>query len=92
MGVQNKANIYKNLKKLKAQSMMKGYEQKAGIDFDETFALVIKWNMMNSVVVLTVHKKWELLHLDVKTAFLNNGVKEDVFMVQPKGFLIQGHE
>jgi hypothetical protein len=32
------------------------------------------------------------LHLDVKTAFLNNGVKKNVFMVQPKGFLIQGHE
>jgi hypothetical protein len=61
MGVQNKANIYKNPDKFKAQLMAKGYEQKMGIDFDETFALVIKWNMMNLVVVLAIHKKWELL-------------------------------
>jgi hypothetical protein len=52
-----------------------------GIDFDETFVLVIKWNMIRSVVVLIVHKRWELVHLHVKITFLNNNVKEDVFMV-----------
>jgi len=81
MGVQNKTNIYKKRNKFKAQLVVKEYEQRARINFDKTFVLVIKWNMMKSIVVLVVHKKWELLHLDVKIAILNNNVKKDVCIV-----------
>jgi hypothetical protein len=38
------------------------------------------------------HNKWELLHLDVKMSFLNNDIKEDMFMNQPKGFQVEGQE
>jgi hypothetical protein len=39
-----------------------------------------------------VRNKWELLHLDVKMSFLNNDVKENMFMNQPKGFQVEGQE
>ncbi len=45
---------------------------------------------MRLIMVLVVHKKWELLHFDVNTSFLNTDLKEDVFMVQLKGFHNQG--
>jgi len=49
---------------------------------------VIQWNMVRLIVVFVAHKKWELL--DVNTSFLNNDLKEDVFMVQLESFHIQG--
>jgi hypothetical protein len=66
----------------------KGYEERPIIDFNKTFMLVIQWNMVRLIMVLMAHKKWELLHLDVNTSFFNNDLKEDVFMVQLKGFHI----
>jgi hypothetical protein len=54
---------------------MKRYEQKTQIDFDKTFALVIKWNIVRLVMALTIHTKWELLHLDVKMPFFNGDLK-----------------
>ncbi len=48
---------------------MKRYEQKTQIDFDETFALVNKWNIVRLVMAFTIHMKWELLHLDEKMTF-----------------------
>jgi len=76
------------LDKLKARLVAKGYEQKPRIDFNKTFMLMIQWNMVRLIVVFVAHKKWELL--DVNTSFLNNDLKEDVFMVQLESFHIQG--
>jgi hypothetical protein len=74
------------LDKLKTQLVAKGYEQIPRIDFNKTFMLVIQWNMVRLIVVFVAHKKWELS--DVNTSFLNNILKEDVFMVQLESFHI----
>jgi hypothetical protein len=52
-----------------------------GIDIDNTYALIIKWNMVRFVVALVVHNKCKLLHLHVKTFFLNNIMKQNIFMM-----------
>jgi hypothetical protein len=50
----------------------------------------IKCNVMRSIMALVVHKKCELLHLNVKTMFLNRDMKEDAFIIQTKGFKFKG--
>ncbi len=71
------------------RGIVKRYEQKTQIDFDKTFALVIKWNIVRLVMALTIHTKWELLHLDVM-AFLMMIWRKDIFMMKLKGFEVKG--
>jgi hypothetical protein len=65
--------------KHKTRLVVKGYIQQAGIDFDEVFALVAQEN-------------WMIHHMDVKFVFLNGDLKEEVYVVQPLGFVKEGHE
>ena len=70
----------------KARLVAQGYSQVEGVDFDESFSPVT----MESILVLLAlacHLKFKLYQMDVKTAFLNGFLKEDVFVSQPKGFI-----
>lgn len=72
--------------KLKARLVARGYQQTKGIDFDEVFAPVAKWKAVRMIVALSASNEWILIHLDVKTAFLNGDLQEIVFMEVPEGF------
>lgn len=72
--------------------MARGFEQKAGIDFHETFAPVVKWSTLRSVIALSVALGWELHHMDIVTAFLNGVLSETIYMTQPPGFIPRGSE
>jgi hypothetical protein len=52
----------------------------------------VKWNSISSIVALVAHSKWDILHLDVRTTFLNGDLKEKVLMMQLEGFFIAGQE
>ena len=54
-------------------------------DFFETFALVVRWSTIRSVVALAARKKWKIHHLDVKTDLLNGKIDEEVYMTIPLG-------
>ena len=91
--------IYKNkykadgsLDKHKARLVAKGYAQKEGVDYTETFAPTAKWGTIRTLFSLAAQKGWKIHHMDVKTAFLNGDLKEDVYMDQPEGFSIKGQE
>jgi hypothetical protein len=75
----------------KARLVARGFEQKAGIDYSETFAPVIKWSTTRAITSLAASQNWKIHHLDVKTAFLNGELKE-VYMYQPTGFQAKGKE
>lgn len=75
-----------NIEKLKARVVAKGNEQSAGIDFYETFAPVIRWSTIRSIVALAARKGWTLTHLDVITAFFHGILGEEVYMIIPPGF------
>ena len=58
-----------------------------GVDYDETFALVVRMKSIRILLALACHLKFKLYQMDVKTTFLNGFLKEDVYMAQPKGFI-----
>ena len=72
--------------KYKARLVAKGYAQKAGIDYDETFAPVAKFTSIRMLLALAAHHDFEIHHMDVKTAFLNGDLDVDIYMEQPEGY------
>jgi hypothetical protein len=74
------------VRKLKARLVIKGFCQRAGVDYDETFAPVAHQESFRILLALSVQLKLQLRQLDVVGAFLNGEMEEDVFMKQPDGF------
>ena len=58
----------------------RGFSQKEGIDYEETFAPVARYTSIISVLSLAVVMRWKIHHMDVKTAFLNGVVEEEVYV------------
>lgn len=72
--------------KSKARIVTRGFQQKEGIDFAETFAPVVKFTTLRLFFALVAHFDLECHQMDVKTAFLNGDLDKDVYMEQPDGF------
>lgn len=72
--------------------MAKGYAQEHGIDYDEVYAPVTRLETVRLLLALPAKNCWQVHHLDVKTAFLNGEINEDVFVAQPVGFEKHGQE
>jgi hypothetical protein len=73
--------------KHKARLVAKGYVQRLGIDFDEVFAPVARLDSVRLLIAVAAQFKWEVHHMDVKTAFLNGDLGEEVYVTQPPGFV-----
>lgn len=83
--LRNKFNAEGNLEKRKARIVAQGYSQRPGIDFNETFAPVVRLGSVRMLMALAV--EYDLtVHPDVTTAFLNGLLDEDVYMEVPKLF------
>jgi len=76
----------------KARLVVKGYAQRHGIDYDEVFAPVARMEAVRLLLALAAHEGWEVHHMDVKTAFLNGDLQEEVFVEQAPGFAQAGQE
>ena len=66
--------------------------QKPGIDFYETFSPVARIETIRIVIVVAAQKKLKMFQLDVKSAFLNGKLDEEIYVEQPQGFFVQGRE
>ena len=67
--------------------MAKGYTQKAGIDYSETFSPVVKFETVRIVMAITAANDLEIIQFDIKTAILNGDIVELLYMEQPEGFV-----
>ena len=87
-----KYDFKRNVKRFKARLVTKGFTQREGIDYNETFSLVSCKDSFRIIIALVAHYDLELYHMDVKMAFLNGDLYENVYMAQPKDFVVEAKE
>nr|GFA40211.1 retrovirus-related Pol polyprotein from transposon TNT 1-94 [Tanacetum cinerariifolium] len=75
----------------KARLVANGYAKEKGIDFEESFAPVARLEVVRIFVAYAAHKSFTIYQMDVKTAFLNGLLKEEVYVAQPEGFVDSDH-
>nr|GEX25818.1 hypothetical protein [Tanacetum cinerariifolium] len=86
-----KLDEYGDVLKNKAWLVAKGYRQEEGIDFEESFAPVARIEAIRIFIANAVSKNMTIYQMDVKTAFLNGELKEEVYVSQPEGFVDPDH-
>jgi hypothetical protein len=78
--------------KHKARLVARGFLQREGIDFDDAFAPVARMESVRLLLALAAQEGWCVHHMDIKSAFLNDDLKEEVYVHQPPGFAIPDKE
>ncbi|KAL4026095.1 hypothetical protein IC575_014519 [Cucumis melo] len=78
--------------KYKARLVAKGFRQRENIDLFDTFSSVTRITSIRVLISIAVLNNLLIHQMDVKTAFLNGGLEEEIYMEQPKGFIVQDQE
>ena len=78
--------------RFKSRLVAKGYSQRHGIDFEETFSPVVRFSSIRTLLALAVQKGMIVHQMDIVTAFLNGELQEEIYMQQPDGYQISGKE
>ncbi|KAK8600391.1 hypothetical protein V6N12_050245 [Hibiscus sabdariffa] len=82
-----KTDMDGNVQTYKGRLVAKGFRQIHGIDYDETFSPVAMFKSIRILLAIAAFHDYEIWQMDVKTAFLNGKLEEDVYMTQPEGFV-----
>ncbi|GJR26863.1 retrovirus-related pol polyprotein from transposon TNT 1-94 [Tanacetum coccineum] len=80
------------IEKYKACLVAKGYRQKEGQDFFDTYSLVTRITSIRTLIAIAIIHNLIIHQMDVKTAFLNGELDEEIYMQQPEGFVVKGQE
>ena len=83
----NKSDENGTIVRNKARLVAQGYNQEEGIDYEETFAPVARLESIRMLFAFACHKGFTLYQMDVKSAFLNGHILEEVYVEQPPGFI-----
>jgi hypothetical protein len=78
-----------SIEKYKARFVTRGFSQKEGIDYEETFTHVARYTSIRTIIALATKMKWKLHQMDVKTSFLNGVIEEEVYIEKPQGFEVE---
>lgn len=81
-----KRNADGRINRFKSRLVARGYSQKRGIDYGETFSPVARFDTIRTMLSVAANEGLELGQFDVKSAFLNGVLEEEIFMEQPEGF------
>ena len=76
----------------RAHLIAQGFSQTEGIDYKETFALVARLDLLQLLLAIATHFDFDVHHIDIKSAYLNGDLNEEIYMDKPKGFAIKGKE
>jgi Reverse transcriptase (RNA-dependent DNA polymerase) len=76
--------------RFKAHLVAKGFTQILGLDYDETFSPVTHLDSIRILLALAMLEDWEIYQIDIKTAFLNGDLDEEIYMQQLEGFIAAG--
>ena len=76
----------------KVRLVAQGCSQRFGLDYDETFCPVVRFESVRTMVAMAVQNGLKLHQMDVTTAFLNGELEEEVYMRQPEGFIVEEQE
>lgn len=87
-----KYNEHGELDKYKARLVAKGYAQRFGVDYNEVYAPVARWDTIRMIIATAANQNWSIYQLDVKSAFLHGELQETVYIDQPQGFVKKGGE
>ena len=77
-----------SMEKHKDRFVARGFSQKEGIDYDETFAPMARYTSIRTIIVISSAMGWKLHQMDVNIAFLNGIIKEEVYIEQPERFIV----
>ena len=81
-----------SIEKYKVRFVARGFSQKDSIDYDETFAPVARDTSISTIISLVSIFGWKMYQMDVKTAFLNGNIDQEVFIEQLEGFALHSRE
>ena len=81
-----------SIDKYKARLVVKGYRQKEGLDYFDTYSPVTRITSIRMLISIAALFNLEIHQMDVKTAFLNGDLNEEIYMEQPEGFVVSGQE
>ena len=87
-----KSNAEGKIERHKARLVVKGYKQQYGRDYEETFVPVTRMETVRAVLSIAAQNKWKVCQMDVKSAFLNGMLMEEVYIEQPLGYEKKGQE
>ncbi len=80
------------IERFKCRLVAKGFAQKYGIDYDETFSPVVRFSSIRVLLAYAIQNDMEIHQMDVVTAFLNGNLDETIYMEQPDGYAVPGKE
>ena len=81
-----------SIDKYKARLVIKGYKQREGLDYFDTYSLVTRISSIRMLIAITAIHNLEIHQMDVKTAFLNGDLDEEIYMEQPEWIIVPGQE
>jgi hypothetical protein len=90
--LRKKYKVDGSLAKYKARLVAKRFTQQPGVDYIDTYSSVVKFTLVRIIMSVAARVNLDLHQLDVKTAFLNWELKEDIYISQPMGFQVKGRE
>jgi hypothetical protein len=81
-----------SVEKHKARFVARGFSQIEGVDYDEAFAPIARYTSIRTIIAIATKLDWRIHQMDVKTAFLNGFIEEEVYIEQPQGFEVSDRD